>query len=145
MISAQTNFSKWHHFSSVVLALDRTIRRSPRYPSLGNCSQPMHSVEPSSPSTHDQVQFLSYISLRHLHEMLEAVSELSNLLTHHQNRGLTSFDQSVRHIKSAWLLVTLQLRPDQAQPINVTLETLHHVIVLSTLSPCHNSENWPMN
>ena len=39
----------------------------------------MHSVEPSSPSTHDQVQFLSRISLRHLHEMLDAVPEVSNL------------------------------------------------------------------
>ena len=29
----------------------------------------------------------------------------------------------------------------KTQPINVILETLHHIIVLSTLSPCHNSEN----
>ena len=28
-----------------------------RYPSLGNCLRPMHSVEPSSPSAHDRVQF----------------------------------------------------------------------------------------
>ena len=50
-----------------------------RFPSLQNCSQPMHSAEPSSPSTHDQVQFLCCISLRRLHEMLEAVPESSNL------------------------------------------------------------------
>ena len=61
-----------------------------RRPSLGNCSQPMHSVEPSSPSTHDQVQFLSCISLRHLHEMLEAVPELSNLLILHVPNSLSS-------------------------------------------------------
>ena len=37
VISAETNFSKWHHFSSVVL------------------------TPPSSPRTHDRVQFLSCI------------------------------------------------------------------------------------
>ena len=61
-----------------------------RYPSHGNCAQPMHSVEPSSPSTHDQVQFLSCISLRHHHEMLEAVPELSNLLVLHVPNSLSS-------------------------------------------------------
>ena len=48
-----------------------------RLPSLGNCLQHMHSVVPSSPSTHDPVQLLSCISLRRLIEMPEAVPELS--------------------------------------------------------------------
>ena len=87
--------------------------------------------------------------------MLEAVPESSHLLVLHAPNSLSSLselqspsnswvdtvDQSVCHIKSAWLLVTLQLYPGQAQPINKILKTLHHIIVLSTLSPCHNSEN----
>ena len=46
-----------------------------RLPSLGNCLQHMHSVVPSSPSTHDPVQLLSCISLRRLLEMPEPVPE----------------------------------------------------------------------
>ena len=41
---AQTNFSKWHNFSSVVLAPDRTIRRSPGSLHLENWLQPMHMI-----------------------------------------------------------------------------------------------------
>ena len=50
---------------------------------LENCSQPMHCAEPSSPSAHAQVQFLSCISLRRLPEMLVTVPESSNLLILH--------------------------------------------------------------
>ena len=42
------------------------------------------------PAPHDQVQFLSCISLRHLHEMLEAVPESSNLLVLHVPNSLSS-------------------------------------------------------
>ena len=81
MVSAQKFFSKWHHFCNVVLAW---------CPSLGNCSQPMHNIEPSSRSKHDQVQFLSCISLIWLLEMLQTVPELSNLLVLHAPNSLSS-------------------------------------------------------
>ena len=131
------------HPPHVQFGLGQNDETFSRCPSLGNCSQPVHRAEPSSPPTHDQVQFLSCISLRRLHEMLEAVPELSNLLVLHaqDSFSMTPFDQSVCHIKSAWLLVTLELCTDQTQPIRKFLETLHHMLVLSTLSPCHNSEN----
>ena len=45
------------------------------FPQLGNCLQPVHSVVPFSPSTHDQVQLLSCISLKRLLEMPDAVPE----------------------------------------------------------------------
>ena len=130
-----------------------------RLPSLGNCLQHMHSVVPSSPSTHDPVQVLSCISLRRLLEMPEPVPELSNFLVlhapssdsillalhHDQNCGLTPLDQSTCHTKSAWLLVTFQFWQHQCQPIYVILETVHHIIILATFSLCHNSKNRSMN
>ena len=90
MVSSQAHFSNWHNFSSVVLAPGRTIRRSPGFLHLGNCVQPMHSADPSSPSAQVQVQFLFCISLRRLHEMLEAVSESSNSLVLHAPSSFSS-------------------------------------------------------
>ena len=111
MISVETNFSKWHHFSSVVL------------------------TPPSSPTTHDRVQFLSCISLKHLHEILEVVHDVSNLFA----VTIKTLDwycliKSVCHIKSAWLLVTFQFSPHQSQLINVFLEILHHTISVHLFS-----------
>ena len=60
--------------------------------------------------------------------------------SHHQNCGLTSFDQSVCHIKSAWLLVTLQSCPDQSQPIShLFLQSDLHDSSVKTL-PCVSSK-----
>ena len=50
MVSPQAHFSKWHNFSSVVLAPESTIRRSPgSLPLIGNFLQLVHSVVSSSP------------------------------------------------------------------------------------------------
>ena len=74
IVSCQADLSKWHNFSSVVLedydmAFSQTL-------SLENCSRPMHRAEPSHPSAHVQVQFLSCISMGRLPEKLAAVPEL---------------------------------------------------------------------
>ena len=106
----------------------------------------MHSVVPSSPPKHDQFQLLSCTSLRRLLEMPKAVTEspirsfsspqapLRDIwrCSHDRSCGLTPFDQSVCHIKSAWLLVTLQLCLNQTQPIEKILGTQNHIIVLPT-------------
>ena len=75
--------------TSLVLAAKTTTMAFSQILSLENCSRPMHCAEPSSPSTQDQVQFLSCISLRRLHEMLAAVPELSNLLVLHAPSSLS--------------------------------------------------------
>ena len=117
MASLQAHFSKWHNFSSAVLAPESTIRRSPCFLHLeivyNPCTVPTHP----RPSARVQVQFLFRISLKRLHEMLDAVPETSNSLvldaltslaspfwrcSHNQTCGLTLFDQSVCNIKSAW-------------------------------------------
>ena len=92
---ASISCSTWLHpqngfAPSTLLQMAPLLQRSPcpgqndeafsQSSSLGKCLRLMHSVEPSSPSTHDQVQFLSCISLRRLLEMPEAVPELSNSL-----------------------------------------------------------------
>ena len=82
MVSPQAHFSKWHNFSSVVLALDRTIRHSPG---------PLHLEIVYNPCTvsYDPVQLLSCISLRRLLEMRKAVPELSNSLVLHAPSSLS--------------------------------------------------------
>ena len=59
------DLSKCHNFSSVVLASDRTGRRSPGSLHLEIVCNPC-SAELSNPSTHDQVQLLSCIPLSSL-------------------------------------------------------------------------------
>ena len=72
IVSPRAHLSKWHNFSSVVLAPNRMIKRSPRSLQMEICLQSMHS---GLPSTHGQVQLLSCISLRRHLEMPEAVPE----------------------------------------------------------------------
>ena len=61
-----------------------------RFPSLGNCLQPMHSDVPFRPSKHDQVQLLSCTSSRRLLEIAEAVPESSSSLVLHVSSSLSS-------------------------------------------------------
>ena len=78
--------------------------------SLESCLQPLHCSEPSSPSAHVQVQFLSCISLnRQICSFSTPQARFRAFwrCSHNQSCRLTPFDQSVRHIKSSWLLVTL--------------------------------------
>ena len=89
--SSQAHFSYWHNFPSVVLAQDRTIRRSPSSLHLKIVHNPCTvSYHPSSPSACDPVQLLSCISLRRLLEMPEAVPELRNSLVLHAPSSLSS-------------------------------------------------------
>ena len=69
VISPQAHFFKWHNFSTVVLAPNRTIMRSPG------------AVHLEMISTHAQCRTIHpfCISLRRLHEMLEAVPESYSL------------------------------------------------------------------
>ena len=81
--------SKHTPFSSGDLATKTTIWRSPMFVHSKIVYNPLHCAEPSSPTSHVQVHFLSCISLRRLLEMREAVPESSNLLVLHAPSSLS--------------------------------------------------------
>ena len=154
MVSPQAHFSKWHNFSSVVLHPDRTIRRSPGSLHLkvvcNPCTVSYHPAPQQMIRSNFCLVFLcdgftncpklslnrQFFSFSTLQAPFRAFWRCS----HDQSCGLTPFDQSVCHINSASLLITFQFCLHQTQPINISLETLHHTIVLAICSPCHNSK-----
>ena len=89
-VSPQAHVSKWHNFSSVVLASKTTIRRPPGSLHLEIVYNPCTMSYHSSPSTRDPVQPLFCISWRRLLEMPEAVPELSNSLVLYAASSLSS-------------------------------------------------------